>query len=110
LLAVDRLPRASKADLRGEVRSFPLARVRQLATATDGFKPGVQSTIFNGEPINDLPLLILWGCWGFRCCALSRRRRWKSLVVASKPRVSLRYRLTLGRLCNRSPGKHAKQK
>jgi hypothetical protein len=92
---------------RGALISSPSARARKLATATDGFKLGVQSTIFNGEPINDLPLLILWDCGGFRC-GLSRRRRWKSLVVASKPRVGLRYRLTLGRLCNRSPGRHAK--
>jgi hypothetical protein len=91
----------------GALISSPSARARKLATATDGFKLGVQSTIFNGEPINDLPLLILWDCGGFRC-GLSRRRRWKSLVVASKPRVGLRYRLTLGRLCNRSPGRHAK--
>jgi hypothetical protein len=75
------------------------------ATAAYVFHSGVRSSIFCAERVNDFPLLRRRR---FGRCGFTRGNRGRHLIVASKPRSGLGYRLALRGLCDRGLGKQAK--
>src|ERR1700722_810840 len=86
-------------------KAVSLSGLSQLgsAAAADVFHCGVRSCIFCTELVNELPRLRRRRHFGR--CGFTGGSGWRQLVVASKPRTGLGYRLALRRLGDRGLAK-----
>ena len=95
----------SDAKQKDRPKAVSVSGLSQLGSAAAAyvFHCGVRSRIFRTERVNEFPRLRR--LLRFGRCGFTRGNGRRHLIVASKPRTGLQYRLALRRLGDRGPGK-----